>query len=71
MDNTYISIPKDLIEDVINELICCRRLRENNLSDYCKNNNEADGPTYNMQVNIFKESIEHTKNLYDSLNRYI
>lgn len=64
-----IKVERELLKDIYNELVCCRRLRERELSDYIK-----EYPQHELdytQIEIFEESIENTRNLYRRLNKII
>lgn len=60
-----IEIQKGLLKEIYNELVCCRRLREEELQEYIKNNSDEDiNPT---QIEIFEENIKYTKYLCDCI----
>lgn len=60
-----IEISRELLIDIYNELVCCRRLREQELYEYKANYNEYEIDL--TQVEIFEDSIEHTRKLYNSI----
>lgn len=60
-----VEISEDLLKEIYNELVCCRRLRERQLMDYISNNEDSE--VNQTQINMFEECVEHTRELYESI----
>lgn len=64
-----INIPKELSEEIYNELVCYRKMKEIELSKYIISN--YDENIDKLFLDTLKDSIKETENLYKKLGGYI